>query len=49
MHAKAVTVSPLVADQGLKRLQFLTMTNDKVLCYLKKQTPQTRNELVATI
>ena len=49
MHTKVMTVSPLVADQGLKHPQSPTMMQDKVLQYLKGQTPEKQSELVAAL
>ena len=49
MHMKAAMVGPLVADQGLKHPHFPTTTKDKVLHYLRRQTPKTQNKLVAAI
>ena len=49
MHMKAMTATPLVADQGLKCSPSPMMTQDEVLQYLKRQTPKKRNELVTAL
>ena len=38
---------PLVADQGMKRPRSPTLDGDNVLCYLKRTTPENRNEVAA--
>ena len=43
-HAQTI---PLVADQGMKRPQSPTMDGDDVLRYLKRTTPENRNEVAA--
>ena len=40
---------PLVADQGIKRSRSLTMNGDDVLRYLKRMTPENRNEVAAKL
>ena len=49
MHMKAATISPLVADQGLKPLCSPIMTHNEVLHYLKRQMPKAWNKLAAAI
>ena len=44
--ANAQTV-PLVTDQGIKRSRSPTMDGDDVLRYLKRTTPENRNEVAA--
>jgi hypothetical protein len=43
-HIRAV---PLVADQGIKRPRSPTLDGDDVLRYLKRTTPENRNEVAA--
>ena len=40
---------PLVADQGIKRPRSPTMDSDNVLRYLKRTTPENRNDVAAEI
>ena len=40
---------PLVADQGMKQPRSPTMDSDDVLCYLKRTTPENRNEVAARL
>jgi hypothetical protein len=40
---------PLVADQGTKRPRSPTIDNDEVLRYLKRTTPENRNEVAAEL
>jgi hypothetical protein len=40
---------PLNTDQGMKRPRSLTMDNDDVLRYLKRTTPENRNEVAAEL
>ena len=49
MHVKAMTISSMVADQGLKHPPSPTMTKDEVLRYLKRQTPEKQNKLAAML
>ena len=41
--------APLVADQGIKRPRSPTMNGDDVLRYLKRTTPENRNEVAAEL
>ena len=40
-------IAPLVADQGVKRPQSPVLDGDDVLRYLKRTTPENRNEVAA--
>ena len=40
-------VVPLVADQGMKRPRSPTVDGDDILRYLKRTTPENRNEVAA--
>ena len=40
---------PMVADQGIKRPRSPTTNGDDVLCYLKRTTPENRNEAAAEL
>ena len=42
-------ITPLVLDQEVKRPQSPTMNSEDVLCYLKRTTPENRNEVAAAL
>ena len=48
-HIACAQTAPLVADQGMKRPRSPTMSGDDVLHYLKRTTPENRNEVAAEL
>ena len=45
----SVQTTPLVADQGVKRPRSPTMDGDHILRYLKRTTPENRNQVAAEL
>ena len=48
-RAAGVQTAPMVVDQGTKRPRSPTTNGDGVLCYLKRTTPENRNEAAAEL
>ena len=48
-RAASARTAPLVTDQGIKRPRSLTTSSDDVLRYLKRTTPENRNEVAAEL
>ena len=48
-RAASVQTTPLVVDPGMKRPRSPAMDGDDVLRYLKKTTPENRNEVAARL